>query len=527
MKHLILIFLLVSISPLAQSQSSTYVSSVDKELTIAKWTLFPIVDNLDGIYARPLQAELQSLMSADPEFEVLPPAGLKKIAPEEFEEKRELAAQFMKDSKTDAFITGRIARGPSGISIRLALFSGSQGYPLAIETRSDIQSYDIADLKEELRRTYRSVKSKIPYRATILSRRGQTVTFNLGKSSGLKEGQDIDSIQVTKIQRHPRFHFLVGTEKEIMGKIRVIKVDEKLSFGSIISERTEGQLQPGSKITFDEFVKYPGAARLKDGSVVGDLTGRPDADVAFGSNPQEWTPIAPPSFGKVGLLLGLGSYSISNNLSANGSVSARSSFVPSFHVEGEMWLSANWFLGLELHQYVAKMDNGLSGSSPGALEVQTLETELVGGYNVLVSEEFWGPKLQLMAGISQMDSKIEDSTPTAFTSMKYGGLALGLAGSIPLGDQLQLPVTVGGKFMYYWSPSLSEAPTSSGSSSSNRISTFSVFGEWQTAPRIGLRGELSFRQYNTTFSGAGSRFDSATSAAHSLTTLAGGVLFLF
>ncbi|MFN7727820.1 MAG: hypothetical protein ACK5P7_01550 [Bdellovibrio sp.] len=527
MNQIILIGLFVFFAPFAWSQSSTYVSAVDKELSITKWTLYPLVDNLDGIYSRPLQTELQALMNADPEFEFVAPIETKKVAPEEFEEKRSLAVQFIKDSKVDAFWAGRIARGPSGISIRLALFSGDQGYPLLIESRGEIQSYDVSDIKQELQKLYRQTKAKIPYRGLILSRRGQQVTMNLGKSSGLREGQDVESIQVTKMGRHPRFNFLVSTEKEIMGKIRVTKVDEKLSFGSILSERTEGQLQPGAKITFNEVVKYPGVPQLKDGTLIGDLNSRADSGLAFGDNPKEWSPMSPPSFGKVALLLGMGSYSLSNNLTTNGSVSSRSSLVPSFHVEGEMWLSANWFLGLELHQYVAKVDNQLTGSSPSSLELQTLEAELVGGYNVLVSEEFWGPKLQFMFGLSQMDSKIEDSTPTAFTSMKYGGMALGLAGSIPLGEEVQLPISVGGKFMYYWSPSLSESPTSSGNSSSSRISTFSIFSEWQTTARLALKGELSFRQYNTNFSGGGTRFDSASSAAHAMTTLAGGVVFLF
>ncbi len=525
--HLVIFSLLCFFSIPAWTQSSTYVSSIEKELSITKWFSYPLTDNLDGIYAKPLQAELEELMNADSEFQVIAfTEGKIKVAPEEFEEKPALAKQLMQETGGDAFWAGRIARGPAGISIRLALFTGTEGLPLVIETRNGIKSYDISDLKQELRQLYRQVKSKIPYRGMILSRRGSQVTLNLGQSSGLQPGQDIESIQVIKIQRHPRFQFLVNTEKEIMGKIRITKVDNRLSFGSILSERTEGQLKVGNKITFEESVKYSAPIKLKDGTYVHNTGDK--QDLAFGEDPKEWTPLAPPTFGKVALLMGLGSYSISNNLSASGSVSARNSIVPSFHVEGEMWLSKNWFMGLELHQYATKVSNELSGSSPGKLELQTLETELVGGYNVLVGEEFWGPKLQLMFGLSQMDSKIEDSTPTAFTSMKYGGMAFGLAGSIPLGAELQMPITLGGKFMYYWDPSLSESPASSGSSSSNKISTFSIFGEWQRTSRLGFKGELSFKQYNTNFTGGGTRTSgSATSAAHAMTTLAGGVVFLF
>lgn len=514
-------------STLVRAQSSTYVSSVDSELTISSWTLYPLVDNLDGIYARPLQAHLQNLMEGDRQFRLLQPTAGFKNAPEEFEEKSALARDFMKKSKVDAFIAGRIAKGPQGISIRLALISGAQGLPLGIETRSEIKSFDTEELKRELAITYAQLKKKMPYQGVIMSRRGTTVTLNVGRGS-VREGQEVDAIQITKIQRHPRFGFIVSAEKEIMGKIRITKVDEALAFGSITSERTDGLLKPGFKIALDQFVQYAEPARTKDGQILNGLNDRSDAEVAFGNDPKEWAPLSPPTFGKVALMVGLGKYSLSNNLSAGGSVSAEDGLTPSFHVEGEMWLSTNWFLGLELHQYVARMDNGLSGSSPSKLQIQTLETELVGGYNVLMSEEFWGPKLQLMFGINQMDSKIEDSTPTAFTSMKYGGMAFGVAGVIPVGQEGHSPYTLGGKFMYYWNPKLSESPGTSGSGSSNNISTFSISGEYQWTARTAFRGEFSLHQYNTTFSGTGDRSSgSATSASHAITTLAGGIVFLF
>lgn len=516
----ILFVFLISLGPaFALAQASTYVSRVDEELTIREWTFLPLVDNTGGVYAKPLTDRLRELMESAREFSFQASPGVSPVeAPEVFEENPKAAIEFMRKNSVDAFVTGRIARGPQGFTVRLALFSGKDGLPVAIESKTGIRNFEISSLKSDLEEVFRALKRKIPYRGVVLSRRGTEVTLNLGDRDGLRPGQEILAIQLTQVQRHPRFGFIVGVEKEIMGKIRITKTDDSLSFGSIVSERSPGLVKPGFKLTVDEFVDY--------GAKPG-LTDREDSAVAFGSDPREWRPLDPPSFGKVALMVGLGDYSISNNLASSGSVSGRNSMVPSMHVEGEMWLSAHWFLGLELHQYVTKIDNGLAGSSPGSLNLQTLELELVGGYNILVSEQFWGPKLQLMFGINQMDSKIDDSTPTALTSNKFGGMAFGVAGSVPMGTTSPFPVTLGGKFMYYWNPSFSEAPVTSGSSASSRISTFSLFGEYQAAERLAYRGELSFKQYGASLSGSGSRFDSATSVGHAMTTLAGGVVFLF
>ena len=511
-------------SGFALAQTSTYVSPVDADLTISRWTTYPLVDNLDGIYARPLQTHLKSLMEDDTQFRWVNAADGFKNAPEEFEEKPKLAQDFQKKSKVDAFIAGRIAKGPQGISIRLALIEGAQGIPLAIESKTEIKSFETEDLKKDLEQVYTQLKNKIPYQGTILSRRESIVTINLGQKSGLRPGQEVEALQIIQIQRHPRFGFLVNVEKEIMGKVRITKVDQALSFGTVTSERSEGLLKPGFKVGQENFVKYNEPGKTKDGKFVSEVTQHPDSEMAFGNNPQEWKPLDPPTFGKVALLLGFGDYSISNSLNSGVTASSHSEMLtsPSFHVEGELWLSAAWFMGLELHQYVATVDNGLPGSQPSTLNLQTLETQLVGGYNVLSTEEFYGPKLQLMFGLGQMDSKVEGSSPTAYTSMKYGGPIFGIAGSIPLAGETSLPISVGGKFTYNWHPTMDEAPVSSGSST-NSISIFTLFSEYQRTERIAYRGELSFHQYDSAFSTSGR----ANSASQGMTTLAGGVVFLF
>lgn len=125
-----------------------------------------------------------------------------------------------------------------------------------------------------------------------------------------------------------------------------------------------------------------------------------------------------------------------------------------------------------------------------------------------------------------MQATVDDSSPTAFTSMNFGGMALGLAGSFPVSEET--PITLGAKLMYYLTTSVDESPVSSGSSSSAKISTFSGFGTYKYTEHINLRGEIMYDLFSASFSGTGSRgADSATSASHTLTTVAAGVEYLF
>ena len=500
-------------SVFAQAQTSTYVSNVDTQLTIHSWTLFNLTDNLDGIYAKPLQAHLRALMEDNLAFKFQEPAGGFKNAPEEFEEKPALAMDFLKQSKADAFLAGRIAKGPAGISIRLAMFNTDQGFPIGIESKSEIKAFETEDLKRELTDLYNKLIRRLPYRGFITSRRGFDVTLNIGRNQNLKEGQEIYAVQITNVQRHPKFGFLINADKEIMGKIRITKVENSVSFGMISAERTEGLLKAGFKVTYDDMIDYP------------DGIQNPDSQLAFGQNPHEWAPLAPPTFGKLALMAGLGNYAVNNNLRTAGSSTGGNNVVPSVHVEGEMWLSPNWFLDGELHEYTTFIGNSLAGSSPSKLSLQTQEWQLMVGYNFLATEEFWGPKLQLLGGLSEMDSKIDDSTPTSFTSVKYGGPAIGFGGSMPVGKKD--PIWIGGRFIYFWHPHLDESPVTSGTDSSNSISDFSLYGEYQTSNRLAYKTELMFHQYSSNLSGTGTRFDSATSITHNLMTLTAGLVFLF
>ncbi len=142
--------------------------------------------------------------------------------------------------------------------------------------------------------------------------------------------------------------------------------------------------------------------------------------MAFGEEPQEWLPTTPPQYGKVELMAGLANYTQNANLQT-------------------------------------------AGSSPGKLNVAMGQYTVNFGYNFLLTSDYFGPKLQVGAGYMNTNFSTDDSTPTAFTTMRYGGLLLSLAGQFPISEEI--PVDIGGKFDFFLHPSLSESKSSGGSSS--------------------------------------------------------------
>lgn len=515
---------IISISHLSWAQTNAqnaYVSAVDQDLAIKSIVLVPTTDNVGGIYAHPIEEELRQILNEDKQWSLSNfPQGL-NIKSEVLDERPDDVQKILKTAKSEAALTSKIIRGPRGISITLTLFVGREGLPLLQESLNDFKGFETAEIKNEVRRLFENIKYRMPFRANILSRRGQQVTLNLGSAYGLKPESHVSIVQVIKINRHPKLKFLVSTEKEVLGRVKLFKVEPYLSFGYVEMEKDPGVISVGSKVMPDEFVKYSVPVTTPSGKILHDITTRPDKDVAFGENPEEWTPTMPPQFGKVQLLAGFSSYTQNASLSTE-SITGDATFAPNIMVRGEMWLNPQWYLGFQLRQSVFSIDNKLSGSNPGKLNMAFGQYGLNIGYNLLLSENFFGPKLQVSAGYLNTNFTIDDSSRTAFTTMKYGGLLFSLGGEFPLSDEI--PVELGAKFDFYMNPALSENK-SSGSSSSNQINSFSFFVDYKMKPRFKIRGELMLENYNSNFSGTGQR--TATSTSHKMTTLMGGVEYLF
>lgn len=519
----VLIFL--SVFTLAASvwgQTKTYQSAIDQSFTIKKVAILPLLDNTKGIYSRPLTQRLNEILKGDRRFDVVSQDGGEEKSPEEIEDNSKLAEKRLRQLGTDAILISRLIKSTKGLSIRLSLVGGSEHLPIAVESLEDYQGFEISEVGRQLDLLTEKLLSRLPYQAVITSRQGQTVTLNAGTRHGLRPGDELYVILITGVERHPKFHFLTKVDREIMGKVKVVKSDESVSFAGIVSERSTNLIQPGFKISWSDFVTYPEPGLTRQGDFTQKLAERSDAPVVLGSEPREWTTGKGATFGKVALIAGISQASVATTLSAGDAPSATNPFSPMIRLDGEMWLDPHWQFNFALEQLAAKISNNLSGSSPSALNMQTQELGLLVGYNFLVDEnDFWGPKFQAMAGLSRFSIFFDDSSPRAYSTKEYSGFAFGLGGAFPMRLDSGQRLLLGGRFLYYWQPTVSESPGSSGNAT-NQLSSFSVFMEYGLSERLALRADLGFKQASSSFSGG-----SGTSASANFTNLLGGCAFYF
>jgi len=512
---------LFSIQTRAQSNSS-FVSAADQDLTLKTVTAVPFSDNIKGIYANPLYKKFQELLTNDKtwSYEALPDS---TMAPLDLDENPAAVQSFLSTTKAQGLFSFRLTKGPKGLNGKLTFFAGSSGLPLLQEDLTDYPGFEIADLEKQVQRMYEKIKARLPYRGMILSRRGQEATINLGTKNGLKNNDEISVVQILKINRHPKLKFMISTEKEILGKIKVFKADEYLSFAYVTFEKEPGTVQLNSKLLPQEFVQYAEPV-VQGGKVIPGLENRKDRELSYGNNSQEWLPQQAPQYGSIAILAGIGSYGISTNLST-GSIDASTSMAPEIAVKGELWLVGNeWSVLYNIRQSVFSVSNPLVGSTPGTLNMSLSSYGVMGAYNFMMSDSFFGPKIQLSAGYATYDSHSDQSTPLAFTNMNYGGLVFGLLGQFPLTNEI--PMDLGAQFNMFMSPSMSES-TSSGASSKSNINQFGFFGTYHVRSRFNIRGEINFEYYSTDFSGAGSGGRTSTNTTQKMTSFMGGIEYLF
>lgn len=532
-----------------------YTSLIDQKIILKTITLAPVYDNVDGIYAGPIQRLLVDLLQSDKvwgyaEF----PDMDKKIFVEKFDSEPNDVIEALTKTGSQGMLTAFITKGPRGLNAKLKLFTQDQGLVLLEESFQDINTFAIPKLRESFVNMYVNLKNRLPYRGYVLSRRGLDVTLNLGSLNGVKTGQELTLAQIIKLNRHPKLKTMVGAEKEIIARVTVTKVEPYLSFAQITFEKETGVVDVGAKILPTEYVAYPQPVLNKDGAVIGDraqqapavfLTdtstptdSEPPVNTEVSTEQQDESNLSPELLQKketlldrqnsTGILTAQGiitQYNESSELTNGTTVSAKQSFAPGALLGVKYFLYENFYgqLALQMNQFNA--GNSLTGSTPFNLSYTYFHYTGSVGYDYQFSEEDSDPiTLGAAIGIASYKTTVSTSTPTALTSTQTDTILLQFKG-----EMLVLPeylITAGARFDLALTPKLKESPVSSGDSKPS-LTSFSFYGIYPLNEKLRTRFDLGLTQIQTSFSGATSRTPPARSTSINLMNLQAGVEYLF
>lgn len=488
---------------------SYYKSAVDQLLTIKSIAVLPFTDNTKGIYSKPFQSFVKNWVEENPKWALSEMQTLGRVPSlGELENNPEQVKKYARNSKADAFITGKAIRTESGLNIYLGLFIANDGLLIAKEDIKNISQADLKGLNSPFKTILNKLLKHLPYDGMILSRKDKLVTLNLSKADGIMNGQDLTVASIIQIERHPKFNFIISNEKTILGKLRVKKVDDSLTFAEIVVEKEQGSIQKDSKIVGSNFVSYGNKMMTNyDPSQSGGSNGGGNT-----TRGQRWRPVMPPSFGKAEVTFGLGLLK-----ATNGDSFSENNVYPSVTFDGEIWINDFWSVHALTKQGIATLADPNGGSD---FSVHTSSYEILGGYNYRMGGAY-GTKIEVLAGYAQHSTKVDGASPSTFTSAKYSG--------IKIGGDIQTPITdgndilAGASVFLFLKPHLKEQPNPSGRSSDSSITMFKAYGLKKFRENLYILGALNYDLYSTSFD----RRITASSASQRDLTFNLGVNYFF
>jgi hypothetical protein len=540
-------FLILSVSAQESAKNKSpfpvkYTSLADQQILIKTVTLAPVYDNLNGIYAKPVQKLLIDLLQSDKSWGYAEIVGHDQ---NKFIENYDLypadVLEVLTKTKAQGLLTAFITKGPRGLNTKLKLFTQDQGLLLAEESVEDLNTFEISKLRVQFTQMYQNLKNKLPYRGYVLSRRGLEVTISLGTINGVKAGQELTLAQIIKLNRHPKLKFLVGVEKEIIAKVIVKKAEPYLSFGQITFEKETGVVDVGAKVLPTEFISYPLPMLNKEGEVIGERPGSGKNNVVAETATEKETTSEEPettarreelfdrhnTSGILTAQLAITQYSETNSLVNGSEAHSSQSFAPGLHFGALYYLKNNFFADLTYQLSTFSASNGLSGSSPANLSFNLTKYSLSAGYDYIYEDEDGtedSVKFTGIIGLTNYKTSVSDSSPVSLTSTETSAVNLTFQASMPITQTL--PLTIGGHFDLFFNPNYSESPVNSGSASTS-MTSFGFFGTYKLSDNYNARADFTLTDINNRFSGSASRANPAGSAKQEYMTERFGIEYLF
>lgn len=498
-----------------------YISQIDQKIIIKTVTIAPVYDNVNGIYSEPIQKLLLDLLQNDKvwgysEF----PEGKPKIFIEKFDSEPNDVLEVLEKTRAQGLLTAYITKGPRGINAKLKLFTQDMGWILIEDSFQDVNTFEISKLREMFVTMYHNIKSKLPYRGYVLSRRGIDVTLNLGSMNGIVQGQELILAQILKLNRHPKLRLMIGAEKEIIAKLKVTKVEPYLSFAQIIFEKESGVVDTGAKVLPSEYVSYPVPKIDSHGTVVGEAPanpkgfvtdneriGMPTSTEALTTDLQDQKTLLLDKDNSTGIFTLQGlitQFTESTQLISGANPSSSNNFAPGVSLGVQLNIMKNLFF-VDFNTQINSFGgtNSLTGSTPNHLSfTMTRYTALVGFDYLIDNEDSDNLKLTTSLGFSSIKTDVSSSTPTSLTSTQTDGLLLQFKVAMPLvPDNLW---TVGGKLDFYLNPRFSESPVASGNAKVT-VTSFGLFGTYPYSDKLNIRADLNVSNISVSFSGSGTR----------------------
>ena len=309
----------------------------------------------------------------------------------------------------------------AGSVIRINIISQLKGVELTMEVVGEdgkdqyfrekeiLDNDDIGIISDRIKNWLDAYQKIIPYNGTILSYMGQQITIDMGRTAKVQIGQEFEVLRPVGKKRHPLLKEVVEWQTHKIGKGKIFSVSDFQALGVIKVMEIDKKLRKGDWIRLVD--KAPGVSFKK----------------------YNYPEIKENQFGKLGyanVSLNIGSASAS---SVNGSTRKEiGGLALALSIKSELWITRDFFADLELKKGIGsfKKKTGTLAQETNSLSTTTIHA--YGGYRFLPMGFFYGPQINLFAGLSKFSKGLDTVTADGFTSVSFTGIMLGFNANAPI-----------------------------------------------------------------------------------------------
>ncbi len=513
-----LIISLTAVTPAALLLASTPAwanTELDRRYALETVGLLRSVDNMDGLFsdyvvtaykdyfARQSRFVLQDLSRSD---ELLTRS---KLPYAKIIQDNAILAQLSRSTRSQTLIRTKVYKEGPQYRFNLEWLHAPSMDLLAtgefvLQDLHDGKGFSMQDLRESLQAALDAMIRKLPFQGAVTGRDNNSVTINLGSTSGLKPGDIVVVGTIDDAKRHPLLKEVVDWTVTPVGRVSIDQVDEKIAFGQVVEETEGHKVARYQKVTQIIPKSVPAAPLVvKDDSDEGGYRG--------------------PTIGWLGGELWGGGLSrqIGNAAGTTGRTGGGLLF--GAKVESNIWLTRETFADLHLgwgtSGYGQKDLATAASSSADTLSstsAQMTHFRLSLGYSYLVNRDMFGPKAWAKLGYQSTLFMMPVNAAELVDSVTFSSLLVGIGGQLPIRDQLGAMMTLDfGVF-----PGVSETGGINGSVSSSSTVLFFLGGYYHYTPRLTVRAGIEVNAF-------GAQFSNGSSLAQKTVTFAPALLYYF
>ncbi len=461
-----LLKLLIFLTPAFWSLTALGVDTADPNHILAFKKIFVVLpqDNVDGTFFDLSQGVMKEFLSVNPRFQPVTQKG-----------------------SSDGWVQIRIQKKSDHLELECRLVLTLTDEVFALTKQSIDTKFDDVMLRSELLTVVKNTFAKIPFAGAVTGRDGRTVTLDIGSLQGITLGDQIRIGRIQDFKRHPLLKQILDTQVVLVGTARVTQIEEGIAFADVVEEFENQKILPGYKVTavvHDAFSENP-----RNKKNVSDLGGG-DYEIPV-LDPER----GPPRYGYADLGIGLGRFSSSTQKGA-ASVSG-DSFLPSFQLRGEAWITDAIFADLGFRGGITNITY-TGGSAAGKAGISTSLTafELNVGYRFYFGKPVYGPSLGLKLGYYNFHLGNQTIEADFLTARTYSGINFGAVGQMPFGKR---PFGADLAMSVVLFPGYSERVTVMPSSGSSTVVRFYLGGYYFFYDRLSVRLGLDFESYARDF----------------------------